>query len=368
MSDRQLAPGWWQASDGRWYPPETHPNAAPPGPPSYEAQADGYYAPGAAPGAGQGNGLAVTALVLGIVAAVFGLIPLFFLISLTCGVLAVIFGLVGRDRPTRRGMALAGVLLGIAGVALAIIGVVIIDDAIDDVNGALDRGHEISSNDAAATGDAASGPESSTSPAIEVVGAVHIPEGTLGELDVVLLGPEIDETGSLPVVVRNNTSSSVYNLEATGTARGPDGSLAGSGTSQGFEPATLEPGEWAFGYVYFGAAVPDGTQFDISATADTEPGFAGSLSASPTEVNVVPGQFGGQQVVGIVTNETGEEMSGPVSVNVACFDQAGSQPLIVHIGYADTDSIPAGGSSSFTVDLFDGECPNFAVGASGFSF
>ncbi|MGO9198222.1 MAG: hypothetical protein ACLQK4_13975 [Acidimicrobiales bacterium] len=28
MSDYSLGPGWWLASDGRWYPPETHPDAA----------------------------------------------------------------------------------------------------------------------------------------------------------------------------------------------------------------------------------------------------------------------------------------------------------------------------------------------------
>ncbi len=38
MSDWAQGPGWWQASDGRWYPPETHPNFRPPPPPvgSYE--------------------------------------------------------------------------------------------------------------------------------------------------------------------------------------------------------------------------------------------------------------------------------------------------------------------------------------------
>jgi hypothetical protein len=33
MSTWSQGPGWWQASDGRWYPPETHPNALPPPPP-----------------------------------------------------------------------------------------------------------------------------------------------------------------------------------------------------------------------------------------------------------------------------------------------------------------------------------------------
>lgn len=29
-SDAPLGPGWWQASDARWYPPELHPDAAAP--------------------------------------------------------------------------------------------------------------------------------------------------------------------------------------------------------------------------------------------------------------------------------------------------------------------------------------------------
>lgn len=29
MSDTSQGPGWWQASDGRWYPPESAPGAAP---------------------------------------------------------------------------------------------------------------------------------------------------------------------------------------------------------------------------------------------------------------------------------------------------------------------------------------------------
>jgi hypothetical protein len=34
MSDWAPGPGWWQASDGRWYPPESHPSVLPPPPPA----------------------------------------------------------------------------------------------------------------------------------------------------------------------------------------------------------------------------------------------------------------------------------------------------------------------------------------------
>lgn len=40
MSDQQQGAGWWQASDGRWYPPEQHPSVVPP---------DGWVAPSAPP-------------------------------------------------------------------------------------------------------------------------------------------------------------------------------------------------------------------------------------------------------------------------------------------------------------------------------
>ena len=33
MSDTAQGPGWWQASDGKWYSPELHPNYLPPPPP-----------------------------------------------------------------------------------------------------------------------------------------------------------------------------------------------------------------------------------------------------------------------------------------------------------------------------------------------
>jgi len=34
MSDVSQGPGWWMASDGKWYPPEQHPNYQPPSPPT----------------------------------------------------------------------------------------------------------------------------------------------------------------------------------------------------------------------------------------------------------------------------------------------------------------------------------------------
>ena len=46
MSDAPQGEGWWQASDNRWYPPESRPGTPPPAP------APNYGAPGPAPGPG----------------------------------------------------------------------------------------------------------------------------------------------------------------------------------------------------------------------------------------------------------------------------------------------------------------------------
>lgn len=141
MSDTQDGPNWWKAVDGKWYPPERHPDALSPAPPPVPAPSPpvaqpapwargpvpppaasvpGYPPPHAvATAAPSTNGFAVASLVMGIVG--------FFLFGVG-GLLAIIFGHVGR-RQIRRfpgsqagsGLALAGLILGY----LQVFGVVI---------------------------------------------------------------------------------------------------------------------------------------------------------------------------------------------------------------------------------------------------
>jgi uncharacterized protein DUF4190 len=166
MSDTQQGPGWWQASDGKWYPPETHPSvqsAAPgassgsPGqiPSGYSVPASGYAVPpsggptyppatptgyppgGYQPWAGgqpaygyqyenpkQTNGLAVASLVTSIA----GIIP--FLFGIPC-VVGIILGFVGLSQIKKtggvqqgRGLAMAGVIVGFSLIAIFILLVV----------------------------------------------------------------------------------------------------------------------------------------------------------------------------------------------------------------------------------------------------
>lgn len=85
-----------------------------------------------------GNGFAITALVLGIVGTVVGLIPIFFLGAWLFGLLAVVFGFAGRSRARREPeagrakMAIAGIILGAIAIVLGIVGVNVVDNAVDE--------------------------------------------------------------------------------------------------------------------------------------------------------------------------------------------------------------------------------------------
>ncbi len=124
------AAGWWQASDGLWYPPE------------------GQTLPPSAPqGAGpqrMSNGMATAALVLGIIGVVCGIIPLLFFVSLPLGVLGLVLGILGRRKATKsnisgKGTALAGAILGAIALVLGIIGVVVVVNAVDEVDNIFDE-------------------------------------------------------------------------------------------------------------------------------------------------------------------------------------------------------------------------------------
>jgi hypothetical protein len=115
-------PGWWVASDGNWYPPES---------------ARGVAQPQVVVVAKSGNGMAVTALTLGIIGALLGLIPILAVPALICALLALVFGSIGyaaaKRSPMRsgKGMAIAGIVLGAVAFALAIIGFVIVNNAFN---------------------------------------------------------------------------------------------------------------------------------------------------------------------------------------------------------------------------------------------
>jgi Domain of unknown function (DUF4190) len=188
MSDIQQGPEWWQATDGKWYPPETHPlrrtpapehlpgrddqihttgyggaptvppatyptgptgyptgpstqpgagypNVTPTGVPSGYPQWGSTYSPyGVPPGAAYApaqrtNGLAIASLVC----SAAGVIPLFFGIPCVVGIVLGFVALgqikgTGRVQPGR-GLAIAGVAIGFSLIAIFIVIVILVATA-----------------------------------------------------------------------------------------------------------------------------------------------------------------------------------------------------------------------------------------------
>lgn len=149
MSDFSQGPGWWLASDGKWYPPqgETAPPAAPATPaygqptyapqpdysqpnygaqPSYGAQPN-YAAYGQQPGSGQpnANGLSVASMVLGIISVIFafcfGIGAVTAIVGLPLGGVALSKMSKGEVSNQGKGMAIAGVVCSIIAIAMAVI-------------------------------------------------------------------------------------------------------------------------------------------------------------------------------------------------------------------------------------------------------
>jgi hypothetical protein len=98
MSDLSQGQGWWLASDGKWYPPESRPYSSPPPRPS------------------RTNGLAIASLVLSLTVFLIG------------PILAIIFGARARRQireseglESGDGLALAGMIIGIVELVLSLV-------------------------------------------------------------------------------------------------------------------------------------------------------------------------------------------------------------------------------------------------------
>ncbi|MFJ9522048.1 DUF4190 domain-containing protein [Kitasatospora sp. NPDC101801] len=116
---------WAAPVPGQGEAPEQDGAAAPaPAPAPGEVPGGPYWQPYPALAPQPRNGLGIAAMVLGIVGALFGLAVILFWLAWLPSLLAVIFGGIGlsyarRGLATNRGMALAGVLLGVAGLLVS---------------------------------------------------------------------------------------------------------------------------------------------------------------------------------------------------------------------------------------------------------
>lgn len=92
----------------------------------------------------KGNGFGTTALVLGIVAVVFSVIPILGFVAFILGPLALIFGIIGLTRKfTKKGTSITGLILGALSIIIAIIVTAIVAAAANSVSESLNKEHKI---------------------------------------------------------------------------------------------------------------------------------------------------------------------------------------------------------------------------------
>jgi hypothetical protein len=203
------------------------------------------------------------------------------------------------------------------------------------------------------------------SPYVEGFGdlsVVSLPAGEPDALTIIAAGTTVTESGSVDMIVRNNTREDIGRIEVTGTARDDAGKLVGSGSSQGFEPVIVAPGEIAYGYVYFDISLA-GSTLEFSFNIDSRP---------PADIDGVPVTISelnntGDQIIGTVTNETDGDVTGPISVNAICFGPDGSITDNLST-YVEPSDVPAGGTGSFAIDVYGDPCPVGLIAGSGYDF
>ncbi|WP_334141985.1 DUF4190 domain-containing protein [Rhabdothermincola sp.] len=128
MSDTSQGPGWWQASDGKWYPPEAAPG---PGPTYTSAPyAGASYGFPPTPRPAQIEGLAIASFVVALVGLV--MLCMYGLGVVAC-IAAIPLAITARGRInesngalTGEGFATAGLIIGAIGTALGVLGLILL--------------------------------------------------------------------------------------------------------------------------------------------------------------------------------------------------------------------------------------------------
>ena len=188
--------------------------------------------------------------------------------------------------------------------------------------------------------------------------ALSFPAGDPGELSIVSTGAQDELNDAVTTIVRNNTSDPIGQIEATGTARDADGALVGSGSSQGFKPVVVAPGEIAYGYVYFDGGFPEGSMFEFNVAGEEVGTYFRPITI--TEINNT-----GDAIIGGVSNDTSVDVTGPIGVDVLCFAADGTT-IGPKGGYTEQSDLADGATGSFSISLYGRECPIGLAAASGY--
>jgi hypothetical protein len=133
------------------------------------------------------------------------------------------------------------------------------------------------------------------------------------------------------------------------------------------QPNVIEPGGYAIGFVYGGANELEGVTASVDDPAiDYTEGlgdYENIVQLDVEELEATDGGFTGQ-----LANPHDLEVGGPIDVTIACLDGDGVVTEIFST-FADRDDIEAGGSSSFTANIYSDQpdCAGLIAGTSGYT-
>jgi hypothetical protein len=181
-------------------------------------------------------------------------------------------------------------------------------------------------------------------------------------MSVVQVGPLDTLSGALLFAFRNNTTEAVSHVDWSATAKA-DGSMVGSGMSQGTVPAQIQPGEVGLAYIFFdnADAFPEGVEYEIAAqTMPADQSFYNTADLTVTEANLV-----GDSIVGSAANETGAIAAGPYEAQIFCFEGDNLASHMMTFA-SQQDPIEGGDTVTFSNDLLGYSCDSFVVGVTGF--
>jgi hypothetical protein len=333
-----------------YYTPPTEPAPTPPPPPSITDAAREWtleqgqdaapepfsapqqaYAPSSAqqpypyqpPGPRPAQGLAITALVLGIVALVTGWIPGW---GVLVGLAAIVFGIIALAKRQGKGMAIGGIVTGVLGLLSSVLIIVFIaigwnatEDSYDDFGFGSPTGTTL-------------GPE-------PVDGGLAVSEQAFGTASW-------DATVVWYVVILDNPSDAPYmSSEITVNALDASGQIIDSSWNY----VTLPSGQTALGGSFYDLGSAGVASLEVvGPSTDSLSGepAAGSLTSSPLTVT---SDDWSTTVSGTVTSSFEDEAYGPTAVVVAR-DAGGA---IIGSAQAWVDSLPAGSTQPFEAIFYE---------------
>jgi hypothetical protein len=202
----------------------------------------------------------------------------------------------------------------------------------------------------------AAAPTSSDNDHLFTVGDIQVPPGEPETLSVLGAG-QISEDGHVPLVARNNTEETIYEIQIAVTGSDANGVEIATADVL-ISTAGLAPGDWIFGQnATASPGLADATDFGLGVNWTTDPATAMFVA-----LDIVTAEFADNAVVGTVLNSSDVVLGNFNQVNLLCF--AGpQQPTTYQLATVDAQRLNPGESADFatTVPIDPAACISFAA-------